>query len=90
MTGFLLLKGTVNALLGILELLFLARALLSWFQDMGGDAIATLYEITYQLTEPLVIPMRALIDRFSWAHSVPIDFAFLFTFCLISLLEFIL
>jgi hypothetical protein len=70
----------------VIEFAFLFRAILSWFQDGSGHFISTAYEVAFTFTEPLVIPMRMLLDRFSFARSMPIDLAFFFTFLLISLI----
>jgi len=80
------IQGLFHVLIGVIELAFLLRAVLSWFQDGSGDFISTAYEVMYTFTEPFVIPMRMLLDRFSFARSMPIDLAFFFTFLLISLI----
>lgn len=81
-----LLRSTVQLLIGALELVFVVRAVCSWFNQDDGDLISTVYEFTYNLTEPLVMPMRMLMSRASFARGLPIDLPFFFTFVIISLL----
>ncbi len=83
-------QGLFHVLIGAIEVAFLLRAVLSWFQDGSGDFISAAYEVAYSFTEPFVIPMRMLLDRFQFARGMPIDIAFFFTFLLISLIGSIL
>lgn len=79
-----LFVGTVRALLSIVQLCFLVRAILSWFpirQDNPFLALVTM------VTEPFVLPFRALCDRFGWFRNVPIDIPFFFGFIAVSLLD---
>jgi YggT family protein len=56
------------------------RALLSWFPN-GYDT--KLYKLLSQLTEPVIEPVRKLIDRTSLAN-LPIDMSFLISFFVIE------
>lgn len=74
----------VMALLSVLEIAMLIRAILSWFPNAAdsafGDLIAT-------VTEPVIAPIRALADRFGWFRNSPIDFSFMIAYLLIFVLQ---
>ena len=82
-----LLMGTVRALLSIVQLCFLVRAILSWFPIRQDNPFLVLVTI---VTEPFIIPFRALCDRFGWFRNVPIDIPFLFAFIAVSMLSALL
>lgn len=63
------------------------RAILSWFMQDGENAIMTF--LAY-VTEPLILPMRRLCDRFGWFQGVPIDMPFLLTALAVSMLSVVL
>ena len=69
--------------LSALDLLMLVRVILSWipFSD-------TLADLTYSLTEPVILPIRKLFEKFGFDESaLPIDIPFFVTFLLIGLVE---
>lgn len=76
-----LLRGTVQALLSVVQLCFLVRALLSWFPIREDNPFLTL---TAMVTEPFIIPVRALFDRFGWFQNLPIDVPFFVSFLLVN------
>lgn len=57
---FYILRMTASVLLGALELLMLLRAVLSWFPI---DEDSVFLRFLYAVTEPVVYPMRALLNR---------------------------
>lgn len=79
-----IVAGIASALLSVLQVAMLIRAVLSWFPQAAdsafGDLIAT-------VTEPLVAPIRALADRFGWFRNSPIDFSFMIAYLLIFVLQ---
>jgi len=76
-----LLRGTVQALLSVVQLCFLVRALLSWFPIREDNPFLTL---TAMVTDPFIMPVRALFDRFGWFRNVPIDVPFFVSFLLVN------
>lgn len=64
----------VAQLIRLLELMFLARAIMSWFAQSSGSKI---YEFLYMMTEPLIAPFRSLLSRFEFVRRFPIDISFL-------------
>ena len=86
----------VSSLLSILEFLFLARAIMSWFAQGSGSKI---YEFLCLATEPLIQPFRVLLSHivtlsvvttFDALRNSPFDFAFLLAFFVLVALERVL
>lgn len=77
-------KSTVELFLSALTLLMLARVILGLFL-MEGESRIMLFLIS--MTEPVILPVRALCSRFGWFESIPIDIPFMITFILLSFLE---
>ncbi len=76
----------VVLLLSAIQLAMLLRAILSWFPIDSNKFIDFLYGIT----EPLIIPIRALFQKMNWFQNLPIDVAFLVTYLLLSVLSMVL
>ena len=77
----------VSSLLSILEFLFLARAIMSWFAQGRGSKI---YEFLCLATEPLIQPFRVLLSHIDALRNSPFDFAFLLAFFVLVALERVL
>ena len=61
-----------------------ARAILSWVMP---DEDSTLLRFLYAVTEPVIFPVRAVLDRINFFRGFPFDMSFMLTFILLSLLE---
>ncbi|MBQ3063748.1 MAG: YggT family protein [Clostridia bacterium] len=79
-----LLVGTVRALLSIVQLCFLVRAILSWFPLREDNPFLLLVTM---VTEPIILPFRALFDRLGWFRNMPLDMPFFFGFITVSLVS---
>ena len=82
-----ILAATVRAILVVLELLMLGRALISWLPLPEDSRVE---EFLYSVTEPVIMPVRSLCERFGWFENLPIDMPFFITFILLSVLSAIL
>jgi uncharacterized protein YggT (Ycf19 family) len=71
----------------IVSVTMLVRMLLSFFVDPMESRI---YAITCFITEPFIMPVRAILYQFDIAQDSPIDWAFSITYMLIWLLGSIL
>lgn len=71
----------------IVSVTMLLRMLLSFFVDPMENR---LYAVTCFITEPFIMPVRALMFQFDIAQDSPIDWAFSITYMLIWLLGSIL
>ncbi len=81
------LVSAVRLFLTIEQLLFLARAILSWL-FMAEDGVIP--NFLHAMTEPLILPVRALLNRFEAIRDFPIDIAFLVTVMLMSVIQMLL
>ena len=70
------------AFLDIISGAMLIRAIMSLFTD--GNAV---YNFVYSITEPIILPMRKLLDKLDFSLGIPIDIPFLITYMLISVLS---
>ncbi len=61
----------------------LGRAILSWVPLDEDNPIET---FLYTVTEPVIAPVRAVLEHFGWFDGLPVDMAFFITFLLISVL----
>ena len=73
--------------LSALQLLMLIRAILSWFPV---DEESKLLRFVYCATEPIIIPIRGLLNRLDFFANMPIDISFMVAYLLISIVGFML
>lgn len=78
---------TVSFLIAVLQFFMLGRAIISWLPVDDDNPIVT---FLYAVTEPVIMPVRAVLDRFGWFEGMPIDMSFFITFILLSVLEMFL
>lgn len=79
-----LIISIVNVLLFVLQTAMLLRALLSWFPGMEDNKFT---DFLYAITEPLIVPVRALFERFGWFQNIPMDIAFFVSYLLLAMLS---
>jgi YggT family protein len=65
----------------------LVRALMSW---LPIDEDGRLYNFIYSATEPVIMPVRAFLDRFEYVRNMPIDISFLAAYLLLSVVGMLL
>ena len=82
-----LLIGTVQALISVVEVCFLLRAILSWLPLSDSNPFVT---FTAMVTEPIIMPIRALFDRFGWFRDFPLDMPFFVAFILVNVVSSLL
>lgn len=73
--------GTARALISVLELCMLLRAILSWFPIKEDNPFLL---FIHMVTEPIVIPVRALFEKMGWFQNSPIDISFFVAYLLLS------
>ncbi len=78
---------TISLALSALQLLMFIRAILSWFPVNEDSAFL---RFVYMVTEPVILPVRILLDKFGWFEGMPIDMSFLITFLLLSMIRMFL
>ena len=79
-----IVAGLGSALLSILEIAMVLRAVLSWIPPIAESAF---YGFVCMVTEPVVAPIRALFDRLGWFANSPIDFSFMIAFFLVMIVN---
>lgn len=77
------IKIALNLLLRIIDSLILVRVLLSFFPTLQSSKIS--YFI-YQMTEPILAPCRAILDRLGLGMGM-IDFSPILAFLLLNLMQ---
>ena len=82
-----IVSATVRFLIAAIQFLMLARAIISWLPFEEDHPLVT---FLYSVTEPVIMPVRAVIDRLGLFEGMPIDISFLITFMLLSVLEMLL
>ena len=65
----------------VLSIAMFVRAILSWF-TMGEQT--RIGAFLYVVTEPIILPIRALCARFGWFQGTPLDMPFLLTMVMLS------
>ncbi len=70
--------------LDIIELLMLVRMIFSWIFMDNQTKFGT---FLFVATEPVILPIRALCDRFGWFRGLPLDIPFFITALLLMLLR---
>lgn len=80
------IKIALSLLLRIIDSLILVRVLLSFFPTLQSSKIS--YFI-YQMTEPILAPCRAILDRLGLGMGM-IDFSPILAFLLLGLMQNIL
>lgn len=76
------LKNTILALLLVIDIAMFARAILSWIDSMAEGALPTFLAA---LTEPVILPIRRLCEKFHWFEGSPLDMPFIITGMLLTI-----
>ena len=82
-----LLGQAIVVFIGIMQLLMMVRAVLSWLPMDEDNAFV---EFVYNITEIIIYPVRCILERSETIASMPLDLSFFVTFLLLSLLETLL
>ena len=77
----------VDLLLGFVFLAMFVRAIMSLFMVNESNKI---FMLVFTITEPFIIPVRMILDRFGWFQGLPIDVSFMITSMLIIIVRTIL
>jgi len=69
-----IVANSVVALLYALQFLMFGRAVMSWFSPDEDNKLA---QFLFMATEPLVYPIRQLLNKIEFFANMPIDMSFL-------------
>ncbi len=86
-TVFYILAKCVRVLLDMITLSMMIRMLLPLFADVEDNR---LYMLSVAVTEPLIIPVRFILDRLGIGDNIPIDMGFLTTYFLLAIVDLFL
>lgn len=86
--GYYVLIRFVSIFLDAISLAMLLRVILSWFQM--GDGQSAVGRFLFVVTEPFILPLRALCDRMGWFRNFPLDMPFFITMILLSFIRVML
>ena len=73
--------------LTIEQLMFFARAILSWIFMSEESKVM---DFLYRVTEPLILPARILLGRIEGINEIPIDIPFFVTMILLPVVQMLL
>lgn len=77
-------KMTVYVILDAVLLAMFVRVILSWFPI---DPEGRLYSFLCLLTEPFVLPIRLIFDRFGFGEGMMLDIPFFCTYIILSIVS---
>lgn len=78
------MRQTLLLLIDAVQVALLVRAILSWFDPEHSSRLSNFLML---VTEPMILPVRALCQKKNWFQQTPLDVPFLITVLLLSLLQ---
>lgn len=79
-----ILYRIVRIIFGVMELALLVRAFISWLPVPREHRLVRLL---YQITEPILSPIRSLIQRSSFGHNMILDISPIIALILIAIVR---
>lgn len=76
-----------HSLISLLDFLLLARVILSWLPQLQGSKLA---QFLFEITEPLLYPVRQLLQRIPFLNGLPLDFSPIVVFLVLEALRGVL
>lgn len=70
-----------------LQLFMFVRAILSWIMPEEEN---TLVRFINAVTDPIIYPVKVMLDKIEAVRNMPFDLSFLVTFILLVILQYIL
>lgn len=82
-----IIKNILYTLFGLLELLIVARAILSFVAvAVSNPTFHRIYDVILKITEPILMPIRKLLEKIPFLQNLPIDFSPLVVLLILSFL----
>ncbi|NLN55099.1 MAG: hypothetical protein GX148_02210 [Clostridiales bacterium] len=78
-----LIMGTVLLYLSALSLMLVIRVVYPLFASEEGAA----YSFIYATTEPILMPVRAVLNKSEVFSSIPVDFSTIFAFVILFFIK---
>lgn len=70
-----------------LQFCMFIRAVMSWIMP---DSDGPVTQVIYAVTEPLMFPVRCLVEKIPALRDLPIDISFMITYLLLILIQYLL
>jgi YggT family protein len=80
-------KSIISDLLGIYMIILFIRLLSSWFPPPSPGPMRTLYNLLYDVTEPVLKPVRGLIPALRLGGAMALDLSPLLAFIVIGVIR---
>ena len=84
---FYFLKQFILIFVNAISIAMFVRAIMSWFDPMKEMKISY---FLFVLTEPVILPVRALCEKKHWFEGLPLDMPFMITWLLLSVIGTVL
>ncbi|MFA6309325.1 MAG: YggT family protein [Clostridia bacterium] len=84
---FALLIIVIDFLFRILEAVLVIRVIISWLPISGNNQFVNLL---YRVTEPILVPIRKILNKTPLGHNVMFDLSPIFAFLALGILRNIL
>lgn len=82
-----LLAKSVRIFLDVISLAMMVRVILPLFADVESSPI---FALTVAITEPIVIPVRILLQKLGIGQNTPIDMGFMATYLILFIIDLFL
>ena len=79
-----LFTSVIDVFLSLTLFMMLVRVVLSWLPISDDNDIE---DFVYMTTEPFIVPIRIIFDRFNIMNGLPIDIPFFVSYVLLTLLQ---
>lgn len=76
-----------HSLISLLDFLLLARVVLSWLPQLQGSKLS---QFLFEITEPMLYPIRQLLQRIGFLRGLPLDFSPIVVFIVLEALRSVL
>ncbi len=83
-TFMYLFTSIIDVFLSLTLFFMLVRVVLSWLPISDDNAIE---EFVYMVTEPFIVPIRIIFDRFNIMNGLPIDITFFVSCVFLAFLQ---
>ena len=80
-------QSLIIILIDVLHIAMFVRAILSWFDPMQEGKLTA---FLHTLTEPVIIPVRALLYKLNIGQDTPIDLSFSLTYLILVIVQMFL
>lgn len=64
-----------------------ARAIMSWIMPEDENMVS---RFVFAVTEPIIYPVRMLLEKIEAVQNIPFDISFLVTFLLLVVIQYLL